>query len=126
MECTVILKNALNWLTTSNIRMLNFYILCVLQVNAISIWAIFWRIYCDVIDVNTFGVVEFQMALWTVYDSDVMNRYIIAGIESYGLHTGNFKQDYQRKTFRFEVITGSDQTVYSVTKAIQNYAEICF
>lgn len=72
-------------LTTTNIGMLDFHILGVLQVNSISVRAVFRRRNCDVGNIHSAGVVEFEMALRTVYDSDVANGDIIAGIESQGL-----------------------------------------
>lgn len=65
--------------------MLNFYISCVLKVNAVSVWAVFGRRNLYIIDFDPAAVVEFQMALRTVYDFDISNHDIIACIKSQSL-----------------------------------------
>lgn len=76
----------IDFLTTSDIRVLDFYISCVLEVDSIRVGALFWGGDGDIINLDTITIIKFQMALRTINNGYVLNSHIVAPIEPQGLH----------------------------------------
>lgn len=72
-------RSARNYVhTAADVRVFDFYMLAVLKVNAIGIWAVLGRGNGDVANLDPSGIIELQMAERTIDNADATDHHVTA------------------------------------------------
>ena len=83
--------------TCSNIRVKDFNILGVLEMDSVSVWAVFRCRDCHIFHLHSLRVIEFEVAQGAVYDTYIVHFYIIAFVESHSLLFNQHRTMYVKK-----------------------------